>query len=69
MLVFHGAPMLNPGGECSIVTNGYIIDEKAPGHETFYKMLISALDNYRSVAFVVSGCFENRPKIVSVMLR
>ena len=68
MLVFHGAAMKNPEG-CSITTNGYIIDENAPGHATFYTLLLSALLNTRDVNFVVQGCFENRPRIVSVSIR
>jgi hypothetical protein len=68
MLVFHSAPMKNPDG-CSLVTNGYIIDENAPGHKTFYALLLSALLNQREVAFVIGGCFENRPQIVSVSIR
>lgn len=68
MLVFHGAQLKNPEG-CSLVTNGYIIDENAPGHATFYTMLLSALLNSRDVALVIQGCFENRPRIVSVSIR
>lgn len=68
MLVFHGAPMKNPDN-CSLVTNGYIIDESAPGHRTFYAMLLGALLNKREVALVILGCFENRPRIVSVSIR
>ena len=41
MLVFHGAAMQNPEG-CPLTTNGYIIDENAPGHATFYTLLLSA---------------------------
>ena len=68
MLVFHGAPMKNPDN-CSLVTNGYIIDESAPGHRTFYAMLLGALLNKREIALVILGCFENRPRIVSVSIR
>jgi hypothetical protein len=68
MLVFHGADMKNPEG-CSLTTNGYIIDENAPGHATFYTILLSALLNSRDVNFVIQGCFESRPRIVSVSIR
>jgi hypothetical protein len=68
MLVFHGAQMKNPEG-CSLTTNGYIIDESAPGHNTFYTLLLSAILNTRDVSLVIQGCFENRPRIVSVAIR
>ena len=68
MLVFHGAEMKNPEG-CSIVTNGYIIDESAPGRGSFYTLLLSALLNTRDVNFVIQGCFEDRPRIVSVSIK
>lgn len=69
MLVFHNTPTLtNPGG-CSIVTNGYIINETDPGRRTFYAMLLGAVLNGREATFVVSGCFQNRPRIVSVAVR
>lgn len=69
MLVFHGTGALtNPDG-CTIVTNGYIIRESDPGHRTFYAMLLSAMLNQRDVAMVISGCFEQRPRIVSVAIR
>lgn len=67
-LVFHDKPMLNPGN-CGIVTNGYIIDENAPGHNLFNTMILSALMNQREVAFVVFGCYEDRPQIISVTVR
>jgi hypothetical protein len=68
MLVFHSAPLRNPGG-CSTTNNGYIINETDGGRSTFYALLMSALLNRREVQFVVSGCFENRPRIVSVSIR
>ena len=69
MLVFHSLPTLvNPDG-CSLVTNGYIIKETDPARKTFYDMLIAAKTSARQVAFVIDGCFENRPRIVSVSLR
>jgi len=68
MLVFHSAPMKNPDN-CSLITNGYIIDESAPGHKTFYALLLGALLNGKETALVISGCFENRPQIVSVSIR
>jgi hypothetical protein len=68
MLVFHSAPMKNPDN-CSLITNGYIIDENASGHKTFYAMLLGALLNRRETALVISGCFENRPRIISVSIR
>jgi hypothetical protein len=68
MLVFHSSPMKNPDG-CSLTTNGYIIDENAPGHNLFNTLLLSALLNKREASFVISGCKENRPQIVSVSIR
>jgi hypothetical protein len=68
MLVFHNAPMKNPEN-CSLTTNGYIIEENAPGHQTFYAMLLGAVLNKKETAFVILGCFENRPRIVSVSIR
>ena len=68
MLVFHGAAMKNPEG-CPLTTNGYIIDENAPGRGTFYTLLLSALLNSRDVQLVIQGCFETRPRIVSVSIR
>src|SRR5262245_52967378 len=68
MLVFHSAPMKNPDN-CPLTTNGYIIDESAPGHRTFYALLLGAFLNGKETAFVISGCFEQRPQIVSVSIR
>jgi hypothetical protein len=68
MLVFHNASLKNPDN-CSITTNGYIINETDPARQTFYAMLISAFIARKQVAFVVSGCFDQRPRIVSVSIR
>ena len=68
MLVFHNAPLKNPDN-CPITTNGYIVNETDPGRQTFYAMLISAVMSRKQVAFVVSGCFEQRPRIVSVSIK
>ncbi|MEQ1558252.1 MAG: hypothetical protein ABL933_04850 [Methyloglobulus sp.] len=69
MLVFPNTPTLtNPDG-CPLVTNGYIIKETDPVHKTSYDMLIAAKVNNRQVAFVLDGCFEGRPRIISVSLR
>lgn len=69
MLVFPDVtPLTNPDN-CPIVTNGYIIKETDPVRKTSYDMLIAAKINFRQVAFVISGCFEGRPRIVSVSLR
>lgn len=69
MLVFHNTPtMTNPNG-CPIVTNGYIINETDPVRKTSYAMLLSAVLNQREVAMVIDGCFEGRPRIVSVTIR
>jgi hypothetical protein len=68
MLVFHSAPMINPDN-CPLTTNGYIIDENAPGHKTFYALLLGAFLNGKETALVISGCFEQRPRIVSVAIR
>jgi hypothetical protein len=69
MLVFQGnGALTNPDG-CSLVTNGYIINEADAGRRTQYAMLLSALLNQREVAMVISGCFQNRPRIISVAIR
>lgn len=68
MLVFHNGAVVNPDG-CSLVTNGYIIKETDPARKTFYDMLIAAKVNSRQVSFVIEGCFELRPRIISVSLR
>lgn len=68
MLVFHNAPLKNPDN-CPITTNGYIINETDPGRQTFYAMLISAVVSKKQVSFVIDGCFEQRPRIVSVSIR
>jgi hypothetical protein len=69
MLVFHNTPTLtNPNG-CPIVTNGYIIKETDPDRKTSYAMLLSAVLNQREVAMVIDGCFEGRPRIISVAIR
>jgi hypothetical protein len=79
MLVFHSKPTINPAnpvarkgapkGMCSLTTDGYIIDENAPGHNLFNTLVLSALLNGREVQFVIDGCKENRPQIVSVSIR
>ena len=70
MLVFHGAPMVNnTDPPCQILTNGYIVNETHTGHTLFNTMLMTALLNKREVAFVISGCYEQRPQIVSVAIR
>jgi hypothetical protein len=68
MLVFpHSVPLTNPGG-CGTLNNGYIINETDPGRKTFYALLLGALLNGRQVQFVIQGCFEDRPRIVSVSI-
>lgn len=69
MLVFHNTPSLtNPDG-CRIIDNGYIISEMDPDRRTSYAMLLSAILNQREVAMVINGCFQERPRIVSVSIR
>ena len=73
MLVFpgdvNGTPiaLTNPD-LCPIFTNGYIINEADPVRRTSYDMLIAAKTWGRNVQFVVDGCFQGRPRIVSVSL-
>jgi hypothetical protein len=69
MLVFPAAPIVNANPPCSILTNGYIVNETHTGHNLFNTMLMSALLNRREVAFVISGCYQDRPQIVSVSIR
>lgn len=69
MLVFHNVSTLTNPNNCPIVTNGYIINETDPVRRTSYDMLIAAKVNGRQVAFVIDGCFQGRPRIVSVTLR
>ena len=69
MLVFHAAPMTNADPPCANLTNGYIVNETQIGHNLFNTMLLTALLNKREVAFVISGCYEERPQIVSVAIR
>lgn len=69
MLVFHNtASLTNPNG-CPITTNGYIINENDADRKTSYAMLLSALLNQREVAMVIDGCFDGRPRIISVAIR
>jgi len=68
MLIFHNAPLKNPDG-CSITTNGYLTNTDHPGHTLFHTMLLTAIVSRREVQFVISGCRENRPQIVSVSIR
>ncbi len=69
MLVFPNALTLINPGNCPIVTNGYIIKDTDPDRKTSYDMLIAAKVNNRQVAFVIDGCVQQRPRIVSVSLR
>jgi hypothetical protein len=68
MLVFHNAPLKNPDN-CKVTTNGYITSVDHPGHTLFHTMLLSAVLTRREVQFVVAGCREDRPLIVSVGIR
>jgi hypothetical protein len=69
MLVFHAAPITDADPPCPLLTNGYIVNEEHTGHNLFNTMLITALLNRREVSFVILGCFEDRPQIVSVSIR
>ena len=69
MLVFPNVATLTNPGFCPLVTNGYIINEADPDHKTSYDMLIAAKIYNRQVSFVIDGCFQQRPRIVSVSLR
>lgn len=69
MLVFHNVPTLTNPGSCPLITNGYIINETDPVRRTSYDMLIAAKVYGRQVAFVIDGCFQGRPRIISVALR
>jgi len=69
MLVWQGnGPLTNPDG-CSIVTNGYIINETDADHKTVYAMLLSAQLNQRRVTLLISGCYYDRPRIISVAIQ
>lgn len=69
MLVFHNVATLTNPGFCTLVTNGYIINETDPVRKTSYDMLIAAKIYNKQVAFVIEGCYQQRPRIVSIMLR
>lgn len=69
MLVFPDTPVLTNPDNCPLVTNGYVINETDSGRNVFYAMLISALTTGRQVALVISGCFVDRPRIISVAMR
>lgn len=69
MLVFPNTPALTNPDFCPITTNGYIIRETDPDRKTSYAMLLSAVLNQREVAMVIDGCFEGRPRIISVAIR
>lgn len=67
-LVFHSAPIKNPD-RCGLTSNGYIVDENALGRDTFNAMMLNALLNNKEAAFVIGGCKEDRPEIISVAIR
>jgi hypothetical protein len=69
MLVFLDTPVMSNPDNCPLVTNGYIINETDAGRNVFYAMLISALTTGKQVALVISGCFGDRPRAISVALR
>lgn len=69
MLVFLDAPVMTNPDNCPLVTNGYIINEADIGRNVFYAMLISAVTTGKQVALVISGCFGDRPRVISVALR
>ena len=67
-LVFHDVSgMTNPDG-CPLETNGYILNETHVGRNLFNTMLLSAFLNGREVAMVISGCYQDRPQVVSVAI-
>jgi hypothetical protein len=69
MLVFLDTPVLSNPDNCPLVTNGYVINETDAGRNVFYAMLITALASGKEVALVVSGCFVDRPRAISVAIR
>ncbi len=69
MLVFPNTPALTNPDFCPITTNGYIIKETDPDRKTSYAMLLSAVLNQREASMVIDGCFEGRPRIISVAIR
>ncbi len=69
MLVFPNTPSLTNPDACPIVTNGYILKETDADRKTSYAMLLSAVLNQREVTMVIDGCFEGRPRIISVAIR
>ena len=70
MLVFIDAPgsLTNPDG-CPLTTNGYVTNPTHAAHDMFHTMLMSALISGRQVAMVISGCYVDRPQIVSVAIK
>jgi hypothetical protein len=70
MLVFMDTPppLVNPDG-CTVTTNGYVTNPAHAAHDMFHTMLMSALISGRQVAFVISGCYVDRPQIVSVSIK
>lgn len=59
--------IVNPDS-CSLRNNGYILNENHTGRNLFNAMLLSAFLNGREVAMVISGCFDNRPQVISVAI-
>ena len=71
MLVFLDTPsgaVTNPDG-CPLKTNGYTTNPAHAGHDMFHTMLVSAFISGRQVAMVISGCWSDRPQIVSVAIK
>jgi hypothetical protein len=60
-------PLTSTGG-CLPQADRYVTEPSDAGHSLFHAILLSAFLNGRQVQFVVSGCYLNFPRIISVSI-
>jgi hypothetical protein len=66
MAVYHSPSVtVNPDG-CRVTTAGYATNPADPGHSLFHAVTLSALMNKKEVAFLISGCVFDKPRIIAV---
>ncbi|MGZ4019586.1 MAG: hypothetical protein ACXVJ5_11110 [Flavisolibacter sp.] len=58
----HAAP-------CDILTAGYITEPADSGHKLHHAAIIAAYLHHKQVRFTVLGCYNGKPKIISVELK
>ncbi|CCV09885.1 hypothetical protein [Mesorhizobium sp. STM 4661] len=60
--------MVNPSA-CPTIDYGYMTNPDDAGHSWFHTIALSAFLNRKQVAFLVDGCYADKPRIISIKIQ